>query len=132
MGIYGTLKSINKGKVILLDFWATWCGPCLASYPSLKAIYKKYEKNANFQLVGISLDSDSTELMKYIAQTNVSWVQLWDKNYLIKPKFPSEGIPYAVLIDKNGLVQHTEIGTITVETEKYLITKIDSLLNLSN
>lgn len=104
-----------KGKVVLVDFWATWCGPCRGEIPGVKAIYDKYHKKG-FEVVAVSLDEDKSALEKYIADNKLPWTQIffedakdqgW-KNPLAK-KYGIDGIPAMFLIDRSGRVAHTSV-----------------------
>jgi len=64
-----------KGKVVLLDFWATWCGPCLMEMPYLQQVYSKYGGNKNFVMISISLDMDLNNARKYVKVKNLCWIQ---------------------------------------------------------
>ncbi len=66
-----------RGKVVLIDFWATWCPPCVAEMPHLKAVYQKYHPRG-LEIVGLSLDRDRKALEKYVAKEKVPWAQRFD------------------------------------------------------
>ena len=66
-----------KGKVVLIDFWATWCGPCVKEIPSIKKLYDKYQRRG-FEVVGISLDSDRETLEAFIDKNGMGWPQFFD------------------------------------------------------
>ena len=68
-----------RGKVVLLDFWAVWCGPCIAEMPNVKQVYEKY-KDANFQIIGISLDQGRDTLVGYLEKEGITWPQFFDGN----------------------------------------------------
>ena len=99
-----------KGKVVIVDFWATWCGPCLAELPNLKSIYQKYH-NRGLEIVGISLDDDGQELGKFLKDNDLPWKILHsaagDKKGFSDPNadlYGISGIPTIILINRNGKV----------------------------
>jgi len=106
------------GKVVLVDFWATWCGPCIAELPRVRAMYEKYH-DKGLEIVGISCDGDGEKLANYTKANNMPWVQLWDKEKqgaLGKPaaahplsvEWKVNGIPQMFLIDRNGVLRTVE------------------------
>lgn len=100
-----------KGKVILVDFWATWCTPCQAELPNVKRIFDKY-KDRNFIILGISLDEDKEALCKYLAAQGVTWPQYFDgkgwDNALAK-LYDVESIPRTLLLDAAGNVREVNV-----------------------
>jgi thiol-disulfide isomerase/thioredoxin len=95
-----------KGKVVLIDFWASWCGPCRRVMPDLVETYKQYH-NKGFEIIGINLDKDKSQLEKYMQEMGITWPQYYDGlmwNNKIAVRFGVRGIPHIVLVDKNGAV----------------------------
>lgn len=92
-----------RGKVVLLDFWATWCGPCLREFPNVLATYNKYHAKG-FKIVGISLDQDKESLARFIAAKGVPWPQYFDQTKEISQRFGIEEIPTMWLLNKQGFV----------------------------
>ena len=108
-GEYFTLDDI-KGKVVLLDFWASWCKPCESAVPTLRRLSRKYGKE---QFVVISISSDQTEQawQAFISQHSMEWPQVLDKDRKINRLFKVAAIPTYVLIDSEGIMQSLVVGT---------------------
>ncbi|BCM91518.1 thiol-disulfide oxidoreductase ResA [Abditibacteriota bacterium] len=95
-----------KGKVLILDFWATWCGPCVASMPELKSVYAKYHPKG-LEVVGISLDEDKSDLTSYIKTNKITWSQVFDgKGWesRVPHIYGVKAIPFFLVVGKNGKI----------------------------
>ena len=115
-----TLKDLNnkevklssyKGKVILLDFWATWCGPCKIEIPWFIEFQQKYGK-AGLQVVGVSTDDTLDKLKPYAAQMKMNYMVLQglDQDAMQDAYGPLFGIPVTVLISRDGKICHKHVG----------------------
>ncbi len=95
-----------RGKVVLIDFWASWCGPCRKEMPTVVQAYKKY-KDKGFEIYGVSLDKASEEWMEAIKQDGITWPQVSDLKYWeceAARDYGISGIPFTVLLDKTGKI----------------------------
>ena len=100
-----------KGKVVLMDFWATWCGPCVGEMPNVIANYKKYHAQG-FDIVGVSLDQDKGALTKYIAANKMPWRQIFDgKGWgsAVGKQYGVQAIPFGLLIGRDGKIVALEV-----------------------
>ena len=96
-----------RGQVVLLDFWATWCAPCIAEIPHLKKVYDKY-KDQKFEIIGISLDHGQAVLDSYIEKQDITWPQFLDNGTVAK-MYNVTGIPATFLIDGDGIVRKVKL-----------------------
>jgi thiol-disulfide isomerase/thioredoxin len=105
--IHGTSDSITlaqlRGKLVLVDFWASWCPPCQKDMPQVVHIYNRY-KNKGFEIIGVSLDKNYGDLKKFKDQYGMTWPMAQDKFKYISKKWGVETIPTMVLIDQNGVI----------------------------
>lgn len=100
-----------KGKVVLIDFWATWCGPCRHEMPNIKKVYAEHHK-AGFDIIGISLDKDKKQLQDYLQKEGIEWPQYFDgKGWEneIAARFGIGSIPSCLLIDRKGVVREMNL-----------------------
>jgi thiol-disulfide isomerase/thioredoxin len=111
-----------KGKVVLVDFWATWCGPCVAELPNVKAAYDKLHAKG-FEIVGISFDDDKEKLTSFTKKQNLPWPQYFEAGG--DNKFGTEynvaSIPTMWLVDRKGLLRDTNArADLAAKVEKLL------------
>jgi thiol-disulfide isomerase/thioredoxin len=100
-----------KGKVVLVDFWATWCGPCRGELPNVLAAYNKYH-DKGFEVIGISLDQDENALKNFIKEKGMAWPQYFDgKGWGSKlgQKYGINSIPMTFLLDQEGRIVAKEL-----------------------
>ena len=113
--IYGERVTLSKSekKVTLIDFWATWCRPCVQELPTLKRIFEKHGKKANFRMIGVSLDKERSKLEEFITQEEISWTQIYEqvsegnrRDGDLVTLYNGYGLPTYYLIDKEGKIRY--------------------------
>jgi peroxiredoxin len=108
-GEYITLDDL-KGKVVMLDFWGTWCPPCVASVPELRNLYKRYSKDSSFVLIGISSDHDDAIWRDFTDKNKMVWPQYRDRDRRILEAFSIRAFPTYIIIDHEGIVRFQSTG----------------------
>lgn len=108
-----------KGQVVMLNFWASWCGPCRTEMPLLDQIHKKYSA-VGFTLLGVNVDTDSTDAQKFLSQVPVSFPILFDKENKVSKLYDVNAMPTTVFIDRKGNVRTLHRGYKPGDESEYL------------
>ena len=108
-GEYITLEDL-KGKVVVLDFWGTWCPPCVESVPELRNLHKRFSKEASFVLIGISSDRDEEVWKEFTDKNRMVWPQYRDQSRKILNAFNIRAYPTYIVIDHEGIVRYQSSG----------------------
>lgn len=124
--INGGKIALEKGKVTIVDFWATWCEPCKKSFPKYQELYVKY-KASGLEIVAVSVDDEKKEIPDFIKTYGAKFPVAWDEGHRIAECYKPPGMPSAFIIDKNGVVKHVHNGYHDGE-EKEIEKEIKSLL----
>ncbi len=96
-----TAESLS-GKVVIMDFWATWCGPCMASMPHMKELYAKHHEADGVEVIGMSRDNDEATLRKTKEEVGMPWKHVYDQDGSISRKFNVTGIPQIFIFSRTG------------------------------
>lgn len=97
------------GKVVLLDFWASWCAPCLQAVPHLKQLDAKHSDDV-FRLIGINVDNEEAKLRSWVAEQGLTWPQVWDRGHEVIRTFQVNNFPTYILLDHQGRVSYSTTG----------------------
>jgi peroxiredoxin len=108
-----------KGQVVMLNFWASWCGPCRQEMPLLDSIYKKYSK-LGFTIIGVNVEPDSKAANDWLKQTPVSFPILYDTDSKVSKLYGVSGMPSTVIVDRKGTVRMIHRGYKPGDEEEYL------------
>ena len=98
-----------QGEVVMLNFWATWCGPCRQEMPQLEKIYARYE-DAGFTLLGINVDGEPERARRMAEEVGVSFPVLFDDDKTVSKLYDIRAMPVTVLIDRDGQVREVHHG----------------------
>jgi len=107
-----------RGQVVMINFWATWCGPCRQEMPLLQQIQAKYEP-LGFTLVGINVEPDSAAAITWLKQVSVSFPILFDQKNVVAEQFGVQGMPSSVFVDRAGNVRYVHRGYQPGDEAKY-------------
>ena len=108
-----------KGQVVMLNFWASWCGPCRQEMPLLESIYKKYNK-MGFTMLGVNVEPDSNAANDWLKATPVSFPILYDRDSKVSKLYDVGGMPSTVIIDRSGKVRVLHRGYKPGDENEYL------------
>ena len=110
-GLDGVQEALSqyKGQVVMVNFWATWCGPCQQEMPLLDQMYKKY-KPAGFTLIGVNVDKESPAVKELLARKPVSFPVLLDPANQVSKAYHVDEMPSSVIIDRKGQIRYIHRG----------------------
>ena len=122
-----TLRTMNgpnlrlaeqRGRVVMVNFWATWCGPCRQEMPQLDRLYQKY-RASGFVLLGVNVDDDARKAADVAAKLGVSFPVLLDTDKAVSKLYVLSTMPSTVLIDREGKVRYVHRGYLTGYEDNY-------------
>jgi peroxiredoxin len=108
-----------KGQVVLINFWASWCGPCREEMPILEQLYHKYQA-AGFTLLGVNVEPKSADAAKFLRATPVSFPILFDTDSKVSKLYSVADMPSTVIVDRNGRVRYIHHGYHAGDENEYI------------
>ena len=108
-----------RGDVVMINFWATWCGPCRQEMPLLDDLYGRYQR-VGFNLLGVNIDDDSRRAMQMIEELGVNFPVLFDESKEVSKLYEVDAMPVTVLVDREGNVRFVHHGYKPGYEDKYL------------
>jgi DsbE subfamily thiol:disulfide oxidoreductase len=108
-----------RGDVVMINFWATWCGPCRQEMPLLDDLYNRYER-VGFNLLGVNIDDDSNRAMDMIRELGVNFPVLFDAQKQVSKMYEVDAMPVTVIVDREGTVRYVHQGYKPGYEQKYL------------
>ncbi|MEJ2274554.1 MAG: TlpA disulfide reductase family protein [Woeseiaceae bacterium] len=108
-----------RGNVVMINFWATWCGPCRQEMPLLDELYDRYER-VGFNLLGVNIDDDSSRAMQMVDELGVGFPVLFDARKEVSKLYDVEAMPVTVILDRQGTVRYVHHGYKPGYEDKYL------------
>lgn len=117
-----------RGKVVFINFWATWCATCKVEMPSMEKLYQRF-KGKNFEMLTISVDKDQSLIEPFMKEYNLTFPVLLDpENQVAKKKYKTTGVPETFIVNQNGIIVHKAIGPRDWATEE-TISAFNELIN---
>ncbi len=108
----------HRGDIVLLNFWASWCGPCRQEMPKLEALQKHFSA-AGFTVLAVSVDEDEASARALAKELDVSFPMLLDQGHAISAAYQLQAVPSTVVIDRDGQVQYVHQGYLPGDEKKY-------------
>jgi peroxiredoxin len=108
-----------RGDVVMINFWATWCGPCRQEMPLLDELYTRYQR-VGFNLLGVNIDDDSRRAMQMIEELGVNFPVLFDARKEVSKLYEVDAMPVTVIVDRSGNVRYIHQGYKPGYEDKYL------------
>ena len=111
--------SEHRGQVVMINFWATWCGPCRQEMPKLDEIFARYER-AGFTLLGVNIDADAERAQRLADELGVSFPLLFDDEQDVSRLYDVQAMPMTVMVDRSGKVRSVHYGYRPGMEQRYL------------
>ena len=116
----------SSGKVVIVDFWATWCEPCRDSFPVYQRLVDKFD--GKLVVIGISVDEEPDGIAKFAADTGAKFDLVWDEGQVLSERYKPPTMPTSYILDKNGVVRFVHAGFKSGD-EAQIESEVTSLVN---
>ncbi|MDQ7005238.1 MAG: redoxin domain-containing protein [Ghiorsea sp.] len=117
--LQGQLQGLPKGKVVLLNFWATWCPPCREEVPSMVRLYDQF-KDQGFEIVAVSVDKRYDDVVQFVAEQNMTFMVLHDVDSTVSQNYGVFRYPESFIVDRNGVVRQHLGGAVEWMDAEYV------------
>ena len=117
----------TSGKVVLVDFWASWCGPCKASFPVLNRLQEKYAAKG-LVIIGVGVDDDAAKYKEFATKMGAKFSLAHDSAHKAAAFFNPPSMPTSYITDRKGVIRHVHTGFRGAKTEAEYVTEIEALL----
>lgn len=101
-----------RGKVVFLNFWASWCPSCIAEMPDIEAVHQKY-KDQNVVVVGVDIRENENTVRRFTEDNGYDWTFVLDKTGLVSYTYEIDGIPASFFLDTNGIIRSAKVGAMS-------------------
>lgn len=108
-----------RGDVVMINFWATWCGPCRQEMPLLDELYGRYHR-VGFNLLGVNIDDDTTRALRMVEELDLHFPVVFDTRKEVSRLYNVEAMPATILVDREGKIRHVHHGYKPGYEDKYL------------
>jgi peroxiredoxin len=113
----------QRGKVVLVNFWATWCVPCRAEMPEIESAYRSY-RDQGFEVLAVNVFESPVEIQPFMSELDLSFPALLDSDGAVSRLYRARGLPSSFLIDRQGVVQYVKVGALTGDALEEQLTKL--------
>ena len=109
-----------KGKVVFINFWATWCAPCVAEMPSIDGLYEIYKDNSDVVFVMINVENKEDKVRKFLKKKKFSFSTYFPNASRIPKVYESKGIPTTFVLDKEGFIAYKKVGMASYDADNFV------------
>ncbi len=117
----------TKGKVVIVDFWASWCGPCVKSLPAFKELHEKFA-DKGLVIIAVSVDEEKAAMDTFLKKTPVPFAVVRDAEEKLQKRIDLSGVPVTYILDRQGVIRVIHDGYAGDDTKKEYLAQVEALL----